>query len=175
MAYVQNSAYAACVLHAMRYFRREQFLFLRYEDVVHMGAVQVVQLLGGFLGLTVDEQLLRSSPSAGCDPAKSRSMSFVARSPTGPDDLAHATPRLEWFFGPYNRLLRDLIGHEFRWDATNHMLDPISAAEKRRRQETLDLIVAKRNARIKRQDEERKRHNRAARAFRQQQRTAGKA
>ena len=36
MMYVETSMYAVCLLHALRHFRREQFLFLRYEDLMRM-------------------------------------------------------------------------------------------------------------------------------------------
>lgn len=48
--YPQLSMYAPCVLHALRYFERDQFLFLKYEDLMRMDAASIVRLIGRFTG-----------------------------------------------------------------------------------------------------------------------------
>ena len=52
MAYVTTSLYSVCLLHALRYFGREQFLILRYEDLMRMEAASVLGLLARFTGLS---------------------------------------------------------------------------------------------------------------------------
>ena len=40
MEYVTNSLYPVCIAGALRIFKREQFLFLRFEDLMRMKAVR---------------------------------------------------------------------------------------------------------------------------------------
>eukprot|EP00966_Prymnesium_polylepis_P302338 6985057-Prymnesium_polylepis.1 len=165
--YVPSSAYAPCILHALRFFDRDQFLFLRYEDLVRMSAPQVVRLLGDFLGAHVDGAVLKAADSGPCAPASSRgTRSFVARSPFAPAELDELVPTLEWFFAPYNQLLADLIGADFQWSPSDHRLPAIDDAERDRRRAELDLIVQRRTARIKRQNEERAQRMRDSKEFR---------
>lgn len=50
MMYPHLSMYAPCIIHALRYFERDQFLFLRYEDLMRMDAASIVRLVGRFTG-----------------------------------------------------------------------------------------------------------------------------
>ena len=50
--YLTTSLYAVCVEHAFRLFRPEQFLFLRYEDLMRMEAPSLLRLLARFTGLS---------------------------------------------------------------------------------------------------------------------------
>ena len=49
---------------AMRYFKRSQFLVLRYEDLMHMDGVSVLSLLSRFTGLHLSQEALRRSRGA---------------------------------------------------------------------------------------------------------------
>jgi len=70
MMYPQLSMYAPCILHALRYFRREQFLFLRYEDLMKMSAEAIVRLVGHFSGLHLDAELVAQAVEGGkCQPS----------------------------------------------------------------------------------------------------------
>ena len=70
MMYPQLSMYAPCILHALRYFRREQFLFLRYEDLMKMSAEAIVRLVGHFSGLHLDAELVAHAVEGGkCQPS----------------------------------------------------------------------------------------------------------
>lgn len=49
MMYAQTSMYSVCILHALRYFRREQFLFLRY--VAGLATICLYTIYGyGYIG-----------------------------------------------------------------------------------------------------------------------------
>jgi len=163
MMYPQLSMYAPCILHALRYFSREQFLFLRYEDLMRMDAEAIVRLVGRFTGLHLDDGLVTTAVSEGkCAPymdpraeakraaarmakakpgrqrvaAKapapkaSKPMSFSGNSEdaaeylTGPTGIA-----LERFFDPYNKMLADAIGPEFRWRRADHWKKALNSTE----------------------------------------------
>lgn len=79
MMYPQNSMYAPCVLHALRYFEREQFLFLRYEDLMRMDASAIVRLVGHFTGLHVDDPLVAQAEAQGkCKPYRTTAAAAAA-------------------------------------------------------------------------------------------------
>ena len=63
--YVTNSLYSVCLLHALRHFKREQFLFLRYEDMMEMDATSLLKLLGRFAGLYTGHDLLAAAVADG--------------------------------------------------------------------------------------------------------------
>lgn len=163
MMYVSNSLYAPCILHALRWFRKEQFLFVKYEDLVGFNTRQIVEMAGAFFGMHVDEGVLRLAERHGsCDPASSgRQRSFTSRSPIAPTELGEVVPLLESVFAPYSAMLRELLGPAFTWSPAQHKLPPVSATERAAREAFLDEIVKKRRARFEREREERARRIRA--------------
>ena len=58
MMYAPTSLYSVCVLHALRFVRREQLLFLRYEDLRRLGAAALLRVIARFTGLHADPKLL---------------------------------------------------------------------------------------------------------------------
>lgn len=177
MQYVASSAYGACFEHALRWFDRRQFLVLRYEDMIRSSARELVSTLASFVGLDVDERLLRIAAQRGCEPSTPRghAQSFMARAPAADVELAAMAPALEWLFEPYNALLREQLGERLRWAGNSHRIAPISEAERARRTEALDAIVQKRTARIRRQKEERARRQKEVAEHRRSNRLRNKA
>ena len=111
MAYIQTSMYSVCLLHALRHFRREQFLLLRYEDLMRMDADSVLALLARFTGLHPPTTRHRASRKT-CQPGAAKGAarnSYSGTSPVGAEMLNEAAPLLEKLFAPYNALLRDLV------------------------------------------------------------------
>lgn len=109
--YLTSSLYSVCLLHALRFFGREQFLFLRYEDLKTLGTEALLRVVARFAGLHIDDELIRAaSASKRCElssaPASS-SHELRERDPI--------TPFLQSFFAPYNRLLAKLIHPSFGW------------------------------------------------------------
>lgn len=138
MAYVQTSMYGVCLLHALRYFRREQFLLLRYEDLMRMNARSVLGLLTRFTGLHPPP---RGSPARlNCKPgaAKNRARnSYSGTSPVGAEFLNEAAPIMEHLFAPYNRLLRELVHPSFGWSRFDHYKRPLNATRRAAREAEL--------------------------------------
>ena len=140
MMYVETSMYAVCVEHALRHFRREQFLFLRYEDLMHMDRTSIVALVARFAGLDADVQLLRNASahgkcSFGADAGTGRkprsySSSYSSSLIDSAEQLAAAAPHLERLFDPYNTLLAELVHPAFRWHTSDHTKTPLDAAQK---------------------------------------------
>ena len=136
MMYVETSMYAVCVEHALRHFRREQFLFLRYEDLMRMDRTSVVALVARFAGLDDNVQLLRNASahgkcSFGADAGTGRKpLSFSSSSVDSAEQLAAAAPHLERLFDPYNTLLAELVHPAFRWHTSEHTKTPLDAAQK---------------------------------------------
>ena len=136
MMYVETSMYAVCVEHALRHFRREQFLFLRYEDLMRMDRTSVVALVARFAGLDADVPLLRNASahgkcSFGADAGTGRKReSYSSSSIDSAEQLAAAAPHLERLFDPYNTLLAELVHPAFRWRASDHTKPPLDAAQK---------------------------------------------
>ena len=136
MMYVETSMYAVCVEHALRHFRREQFLFLRYEDLMRMDRTSVVALVARFAGLDADVQLLRNASahgkcSFGAVAATGRKpSSYSSGSIDSAEQLAAAAPHLERLFDPYNTLLAEIVHPAFRWHASDHTKTPLDAAQK---------------------------------------------
>ena len=124
MMYAQTSMYAVCILHALRYFRREQFLFLRYEDLMAMDTEALLALVGRFTGLYVDAKLVAEVKRGGlCTPARRRVSTYSTISPQekvmynrSKRYVAADAAALRELFTPYNALLTDLVGHtDFGW------------------------------------------------------------
>ena len=121
-----NSLYAVCLEAALRLFSREQFLLLRFEDLLAMRAAPLLRLLSNFTGLYTDDRLIRAVHAGGrCEAARARAAPLAfSRRGNGSDarrgraELARARPLLERFFGPYNRLLREQVHPSFpMWGA----------------------------------------------------------
>ena len=136
MMYVETSMYAVCLEHALRHFRREQFLFLRYEDLMRMDRTSVVALIARFAGLETNVQLLREASahgkcSFGVDAVPGRKpQSYSSSSVDSAEQLAAAAPQLERLFDPYNMLLAELVHPAFRWHTSDHTKTPLDAAQK---------------------------------------------
>jgi len=134
MMYPQTSMYAVCLEHALRYFPREQFLFLRYEDLMRMDARAILRLISRFTGLYLDERVLKAAEREGkCQPhskLRGRPMSYSSHSADAAEFLAEAAAPLERFFSPYNALLAELIHPDFRWHHSDHVKRRLNATEK---------------------------------------------
>jgi len=121
MQYLATSLYAVCIEYALRLFRREQFLFLRYEDVKRMAPHALVALLSRFTGLGASNGALSGAP--GDDAVRKCTPSH--RAPTRPiaasEQLAAAAAPLRRLFEPYNRLLADQVHPAFRWSARDSL------------------------------------------------------
>ena len=134
--YATTSMYSVCMLHALRYFKREQFFVLRYEDLMKMEGPEILTALARFTGLHLNPKQL-GNPR--CQPVRasrrgkakvSKPNSYSSNSPYAAEMLAEASPALERFFAPYNALLRQLIGPSFGWRRADHRKTPLPAAEK---------------------------------------------
>jgi hypothetical protein len=134
MAYPQTSMYAVCVENALRYFKREQFLFLRYEDLMRMDARAILRLVARHTGLHLDERVLKAAEREGkCQPhskLRGRPMSYSSHSRFAAEFLEEAAPPLERFFSPYNEWLAELIHPDFRWHRSDHVKRRLNATEK---------------------------------------------
>lgn len=141
MSYVETSTYGVCLLHALRYFRREQFLFLRFEDVIRMRIDALLALVARFVGLDApDAALLRAvvsrgecrlgSGGGGSGRSVRKAMSFSSSSVNAAELLAAGAPRLERFLAPYDALLAELAHPALRWEASDHFLQPLNASQK---------------------------------------------
>ena len=139
--YATTSMYGVCMLHALRYFRREQFLVLRYEDLMRMKGPEILRALARFTGLHLNPRQLanpkcqptrvysRGGKAKGAKP-KPKPNSYSSNSPFAAEMLQEAAAPLERFFGPYNALLHEIMGTSFGWGRGDHRKTPLSAAEK---------------------------------------------
>ena len=129
------------MLHALRYFKREQFLVLRYEDLMHMSGPAILTMLARFTGLHLNHRQL-GNPR--CQPARASGRSrkgagpnsYSSNSPHAAEMLQEASPALERFFAPYNTMLQEIIGTSFAWSPKDHRKTPLSAVEKQAALET---------------------------------------
>jgi len=135
MAYVMTSLYSVCLLHALRYFGREQFLLLRYEDLMRMDSASVLGLLARFTGL---HPPARPSGSKMCQPngkvSSGARNSYSGTSPRGAEMLNEAAPHLEHLFAPYATLLRELVHPDFGWRRSDHHKRPLNATMRLKRE-----------------------------------------
>jgi hypothetical protein len=151
--YATNSMYGVCLEHALRYFEPSQFLVLRYEELMQMDGLEILRALSDFTGLHLGERQL-TMPS--CQPSRARRAaasrasaganatgrtrtsartkkptakpnSYSSNSPYAAEMLQEASAPLERFFGPYNELLRDVVGPWLGWSRTEHRKTPLSA------------------------------------------------
>jgi len=125
MEYITNSIYPVCVLAALRVFRREQFLFLRFEDLMAMKAPGLIRLLSNFTGLYTNDRIIekvRRQRQCEAASATKKPLSFGAdtKANAARRDLKGALPEYESFFKPYDRLLQKLVHPAFQWSATTH-------------------------------------------------------
>ncbi|KAL1520185.1 hypothetical protein AB1Y20_023655 [Prymnesium parvum] len=133
MEYISNSIYSVCIMGALRVFKREQFLFLRFEDLMRMKASALVRLIANFTGLYTDSTIitqLRGEDACEARRARRKPLSFTISSKDNNSEAALARqelttlmPELESFFAPYNNMLAELIHPAFNWGADTHRLD----------------------------------------------------
>ena len=117
MQYLATSLYAVCIEHALRLFRREQFLFLRYEDVRRMKPGALIALFSRFTGLSAPVH----GGGAPLDDEATRSCTPSHRAPTrqaaAPEQLVAAAAPLRRLFESYNLLLAEQVHPAFGWSA----------------------------------------------------------
>jgi len=134
MMYPHTSMYSVCILHALRFFKREQFLFLRYEDLMKMHSDALIRLISRFTGLYVDESLLKVAQSSGkCQAVSQKAkkpMSFSSNSVDAAEILRDSSTHLEALFDPYNHVLTELIHPAFHWHTSDHRKRPLNATER---------------------------------------------
>jgi hypothetical protein len=128
MRYVTNSIYPVCVLAALRIFPREQFLFLRFEDLMQLKAPGLVRMLANFTGLYTDDAIIRGLQEKGvCEAGRARrvplSFGKDVRTAEARKNLSAAMGEFEAFFEPFDRLLAQLIHPEFVWSGGTHRLE----------------------------------------------------
>ena len=123
-----NSLYPICIAGALRIFKREQFLFMRFEDLMRMKAPALLHLLSNFTGLHTDRQIIEQvRANRECEAGRARKvpLSFTqkgndAKARTAKQDLKEAIPDLEKFYAPYNSMLQELVHPAFVWGPETH-------------------------------------------------------
>lgn len=143
MSYVESSSYAVCLMHALRYFKREQFLIIRFEDVMRMRTAALLTLVARFVGLDApDSALLRAVAAhgqcrlgtvGGGGGGRRKAMSFSSSSVNAAELLAAGAPRLERYLAPFEALLAELAHPALQWEASHHVLQPLNASQKAKR------------------------------------------
>jgi len=131
MEYVTNSLYPVCIAGAMRIFKREQFLFLKFEDLMQMRAPALLHLLSNFTGLYTDEVIINRVRGEGeCEAGRAKKVpfSFTSKSNTTKVRAARAEireviPELETFYKPYDEMLRTLVHPSFFWGTETHRIN----------------------------------------------------
>ena len=108
---------------AQRIFDKEQFLFLKFEDLMAMKAPGLLRLLSNFPGLHTDETIIRKVRKAReCEAGSARKipLSFAksndSKSAGAKARLEELRPELRDFYRPYNRMLEELVHPQFAWD-----------------------------------------------------------
>ena len=130
MEYVTNSLYPICIASALRIFKRSNFLFLRFEDLMRMRAPGVLKLLSNGTGLYTDDEIIKRVRDARqCEAGRARKvpLSFTHSKATNTSasrrariELAEAIPTLEAFYKPYNAMLQKLVHPAFQWGPDTH-------------------------------------------------------
>jgi len=129
MEYVTNSLYPICIASALRIFKREQFLFLRFEDLMRMKAPGLLTMLSNFTGLYTDSKIIqrvRDMRECEATRAKKVPLSFTQKANASVqaraarDGLRAAIPELERFYKPYDQMLQALVHPAFQWSAATH-------------------------------------------------------
>ena len=108
---------------AQRIFDKEQFLYLKFEDLMAMKAPGLLRLLSNFTGLHTDENIIRKVRNAReCEAGSARKipLSFAksndSKSADAKAKLEGLRPELRDFYRPYNRMLEELVHPQFAWD-----------------------------------------------------------
>ena len=108
---------------AQRIFDKEQFLVLKFEDLMSMKAPGLLRLLSNFTGLHTDENIIRKVRNAReCEAGSARKipLSFAksnnSKSAHAKAELEELRPELRDFYRPYNRMLEELVHPQFAWD-----------------------------------------------------------
>ena len=111
-----------CVLAALRIFERQQFLFLKFEDLMRMRAPGLLRLLSNFTGLHTDDEIIkkvRRNRECEAGSAKKIPLSFAKANDTKASHARNALeqirPELKAFFTPYNQMLSELVHPQFTW------------------------------------------------------------
>ena len=99
---------------ALRLFRREQFLFLRYEDVLRLEPAALLRLLARFTGLSADAALQDPHTLERCSAA--RKLPRKGSAPVEQQFTPAAAP-LQRIFAPFNELLAEIVHPALRWSA----------------------------------------------------------
>merc|ERR1712196_655757 len=128
MEYVTNSLYPICIAGALRIFKRHQFLFLRFEDLMRMKAPALLTLLANFTGLHTDPQIIqqvRGNRECEAGSARKVPLSFTkkgndSKARKAKSDLKETIPSLEQFYAPYNGMLQEMIHPAFQWGPETH-------------------------------------------------------
>jgi len=126
MEYVTNSLYPICIAGALRIFKREQFLFLRFEDLMRMKAPALLTMLSNFTGLHTDPKIIEEvRPKCEAGRARKVPLSFTRKgndseARSSRNGLAVAIPALEKFYEPYDRWLQTLVHPAFQWGPETH-------------------------------------------------------
>jgi len=130
MEYVTNSLYPICIAGALRIFKKEQFLFMRFEDLMRMKAPALLRLLSNFTSLYTDDKIVQQVRRAReCEAGAARRvpLSFTAKKSGNSSaarkvraGLAQAIPALEAFYTPYNQMLQELVHPAFLWGPETH-------------------------------------------------------
>ena len=126
MEYVTNSLYPVCIAGALRIFKREQFLFFRFEDLMRMKAPAVLELLSNFTGLYTDDRIVRTVRNK-CEAGRAQKvpLSFTQKgngtaARKSRAGLVEAIPKLEAFYAPYDAMLQQLVHPAFQWGPQTH-------------------------------------------------------
>ena len=114
---------------ALRVFKREQFLFLRFEDLMRMKAPGLLTMLSNFTGLYTDPEIIarvRRMRECEAGRAKKVPLSFTQKSNASENarsaraGLRTAIPDLEQFYMPYDQMLQSLVHPAFQWSRDTH-------------------------------------------------------
>merc|ERR1719291_107466 len=112
MQYITNSVYPICVEAALRIFKKEQFLFLRFEDLMRMKAPALLTLLSNFTGLHTDSTIIKQLRRKGeCEAGRATKapLSFgkAEAAATARSNLQQHMAEFEAFYLPYDKLLQE--------------------------------------------------------------------
>ena len=101
IGYMSHSLYVSHIKHFFKYFPRENFFFVRFEDIIEKGGDAVLNEIVEWLGLpTIDDWDLEESLKNAND-----------YTDMNPDEEEFLTE----FFRIPNQELYDLLGRDFEW------------------------------------------------------------
>ena len=102
VGFLSHSLYANHLKHMFKYFPRENFFFVRFEDILEKGEVFVLNEICEWLGIeTLDEKLWG-------DISHTNTNDY-------PDMLEDEEEFLRQFFREPNQELYELLGRDFAW------------------------------------------------------------